>query len=202
MATRGCIKESEIEWITTTQILEKLKEADSDNTEFFYLLFSTGDVEDDYDDDDDDDDLKSDKPMETNPLSNPSSVLPPPPPPAVNKNTRKTIMRKVLRKVHKDILPQILCPDGWKKVCDKDRKSTYRALYFNIIPKDKDEDDSWYIQRVSKIRNTLSKEIDKLRVQYDVNFKIHSLLSKPFLYDEDYLTEQSMREGYPQMRNK
>ena len=191
MATRGYIKESEIERISTTQILEKLKKVEGDNTEFFYLYVSTGG-----EDDDDDDYHGDDEPMEITP-SSADSV----PPPDVCKKARK----KIMKKVHTDILPKVLCPHGshlgWKKVCDKDMKPTYRALYFKIIPKDKDEDNILYIQRVNKIRSTLLEEVDKLRTKHDVNFKINSLLSKPFLYDEDYLTEQSMREGYTQKRN-
>lgn len=176
MARRGHTKGSEIERITTTQILEKLKEVDDDNTEFFYLCVSTGGKEDEL--------------MEIDPAS---SVPPRPPPKDQDK-----LMNKARREFHSDILPRILGPEGWKKVYDKDGKGTYRALYFNIIPKRRDEDGISYIKRVNRIRSTLFEEGDKLRTKYDVNFKINSLLSKPFLYDDDYLTEQlqSMRIGH------
>ena len=182
MATRIFTKESEIEQITTTQILEKLKEVDGDNTEFFYLNFSTGGYDDDYNYDY----------RQRNEPTDPSSVPP-------LENARE----KVMGLIRTDVLPRVLCPDGprlgWKKVYDKDGKPTYRALYFNIIPKGIDEDNISYIRRVNKIRSTLFEEGDKLRVKYKVNFKINSLLSKPFLYDDDYLTEQSMRaeHSYP-----
>ena len=102
---------------------------------------------------------------------------------------------EAMNKVHKVVLPKVLSEDGWMKVYDKDMKLTYRALYFNIIQKHRDEDDDDYIQRVSKIRTTLAEEANKVKKEYDVNFKINSLLSKPFVYDEQTLLEQSMREG-------
>ena len=189
MAIRGYIKESEIGRITTTEILDELKKVDGDNTEFFYLHFSTGGKDDDFDD-------QINEPMETNSSSVPPSVPP-------SENAQQKIREKIMNQVRTDILPRVLCPDGphlgWKKVYDKDRKPTYRSLYFKIIPKEIDEDNISYIRRVNKIRSTLFEEGDKLRVKYNVNFKINSLLSKPFLYDDDYLAEQSMRaeHSYP-----
>ena len=102
---------------------------------------------------------------------------------------------KAMSKIHKVTVPTVLNEDGWMKVYDKDMKLTYRALYFNIIQKYRDEDDNAYIQRVNKIRTTLEEEAKKVKKEYDVNFKINSLLSKPFVYDEQTLLEQSMREG-------
>ena len=102
---------------------------------------------------------------------------------------------KAMCKIHKVTVPTVLSGDGWMKVYDKDMKLTYRALYFNIIQKHQDEDDNAYIQRVNKIRTTLAEEAKKVKKEYDVNFKINSLLSKPFVYDEQALLEQSMREG-------
>ena len=107
-----------------------------------------------------------------------------------------------MNKVHKVVLPKVLSIDGWEKVYDKDMKLTYRALYFNIIKKQQGEDDNTYIQRVGKIRQMVAEEADKVKKEYDVNFKINSLLSKPFLYNEEALAEQSMREGPTQKQSK
>jgi len=103
--------------------------------------------------------------------------------------TRKDTMKKV----HEEILPTLLGPDEWKKVFDKDTKLTYRALYFNTIEKYPNEDESIFIQRVGQIRHKIAKEAKKLMKENNVNFKINSLLSKPFLYDEVALEEQTMR---------
>ena len=108
---------------------------------------------------------------------------------------KKKAREKAMSKIHKVTVPTVLSKDGWMKVYDKDMKLTYRALYFNIIQKHRDEDDNAYIQRVNKIRTTLAEEAKKVKKEYDVNFKINSLLSKPFVYDEQTLLEQSMREG-------
>ena len=48
---------------------------------------------------------------------------------------------------------------------------------------------------MGKIRKTLAEEVDKVRENYNVDFKINSLLSKPFIYDEPTLAEQSVSEG-------
>ena len=190
MATTGDgkTKEYEIGYITTTQIVEKLEEYKHDNTEFFYLYVSTAR-----------DDEEKPVPMETDPPSLPEAALPhqysesrtlpifysitePSAPPD---DAPKKIREKMMDKVHKEILPKVLAPLGWRKVCDKDMTSTYRALYFNIIPKDEDEDDDKYIRRVSQVRSMLADEADKLKKtesKFKVNFKINSLLSKPFRY--------------------
>jgi len=104
-------------------------------------------------------------------------------------NTRKDTMTKV----HKEVLPILLEPNGWKKVFDKDTKLTYRALYFNKIKKNSDEDVPTFVQRVGQIRHKIAYEAKKLMKENNVNFKINSLLSKPFLYDEVALEEQTMR---------
>ena len=103
-----------------------------------------------------------------------------------------------MEKVHKNILPTVLKPLGWKKVYDKDLKITYRALYFNVIEKQPNEDDISHIRRVGRIRERICEEADRLKKQYGVNFKINSLLSKPLLYDEEALEDMSMREGTTQ----
>ena len=109
---------------------------------------------------------------------------------------------EAMNKVHKVVLPKVLSTDGWGKVYDKDMKLTYRALYFNIIRKHHNENDNTYIQRVSKIIKTLKGEADQVMKEYDVNFKFNSLLSKPFLYDELALLEQSRRQESTQQQSK
>ena len=157
-------KECEIDDISTTEIVKKLEEYKHDNTEFFYLYVSTAGEEDDDDD----------EPMETDPPSLPAA------PPDVHKKARK----KVMKKVHQNVLPRVLAPRGWKKVCDKDWTPTYRALYFNIIQKHEDEDDDSYIRRVSEIRSILVDEVCKVKKDNNikVDFKFNTLLSKPFRY--------------------
>ena len=113
----------------------------------------------------------------------------------MSSSTKGKARQKAMSKFHNVTVPTVLSEDEWMKVYDKDMKLTYRALYFNIIQKHRDEDDNAYIQRVNKIRTTLAEEADKVKKEYDVNFKINSLLSKPFVYDEQTLLEQSMREG-------
>jgi len=156
--------------IRTSEILEELKKANGDNTEFFYLYVSTGGEEDE-------------EQMDDHPTA-PSSVGGA----AVLSASEKT-RKKAMNMVHTDILPQVLGPDGWSKVYDKDMKPTYRSLYFNIIKKVQGEDEKSYIQRVSTIRGRIAEEADKVKKKYHVNFKVNSLLSKPFLYDESALEE-------------
>ena len=95
--------------------------------------------------------------------------------------------------VHKVILPTLLGPEEWKKVFDKDTKLTYRALYFNIIKRRSTEDESTFVQRVGQIRHKIADEAKQVMKDRGVNFKINSLLSKPFLYNEEALEEQTMR---------
>lgn len=101
--------------------------------------------------------------------------------------------QEAMNHVHKFILPSLLGQDRWKKVYDKDIKLTYRALYFNIIEQNSDEDELTFVQRVGQIRHKIADEAKKLKEKHHVNFKINSLLSKPFLYDEKALEEQTMR---------
>jgi len=108
--------------------------------------------------------------------------------------TQDKIRQEAMIYVHNTILPLILEPEGWKKVVDKDTKLTYRALYFNIIKKHPGEDvQATYIPRVGMIRHKIAKKVQELKDERQVNFKINSLLSKPFLYDEEALAEQTMR---------
>ena len=103
--------------------------------------------------------------------------------------TRKDAMTYV----HKVILPSLLGPEEWKKVFDKDTKLTYRALYFNIIKHRSTEDEPTFVQRVGQIRHKIANEAKQVMKDRGVNFKINSLLSKPFLYNEEALVEQTMR---------
>ena len=107
-----------------------------------------------------------------------------------------------MNKVHKIVVPNVLSTGGWRKVHDKDMRLTYRALYFNTITKHQNEDDNDYIQRVGKIRKTLADEAHKVKEEYHVNFRMNSLLSKPFLYDEEALVEQSIREQSTQKQSR
>ena len=211
--------------IDTEEILQKLKDAKGDNTEFFYLYVSTADKErkkkqspnqqaspllppSDYEDSDDaesegdeqirevdidkvaigttENNLQQTSSLDgdkADPENNPSPPL-----------SKDAVRNKAMNKVHNVVVPQVLRidhDDGWKKVYDKDKKLTYRALYFNTIPKDQNEDDTAYIQRVGKIRTTLAEAVKELKG----NFKFNSLLSKPFIYDEPTLAEQSMKGG-------
>ena len=224
MATKEEKSALEKRMIDTEEILQKLKDAKGDNTEFFYLYVSTADKErkkkqspnqqaslllpfGDYEDSDDAE-SEDDEQMEVDidkvaigttennlqqissldgdkadPENNPSPPL-----------SKDAVRNKAMNKVHNVVVPRVLRIDqdnGWKKVYDKDKKLTYRALYFNTIPKRLNEDDTAYIQRVGKIRTTLAKAVEELKG----NFKFNSLLSKPFIYDEPTLAEQSMKGG-------
>ena len=211
--------------ISTNEILQKLKAVDGDNTEFFYLYVSTAGKEhrrkkrrelprgqqtlnfpilssgdedsDDTGSDDDDDQMEDDNVSTTDNISQPI-----PPLDNTSSLSKDKARSEAMNKVHKVVVPKVLSTDGWRKVYDKDMKLTYRALYFNIITKHQGEDDNTYIQRVSKIRQTLAEEAHKVTKEYDVNFKINSLLSKPFLYNELALVEQSMRQGSTQQQSK
>ena len=215
------------EKIGTSEILEELKKADGDSTEFFYLYVSTAGKErkkqkrrqlpagqqklnfpplhtedEDSSDDtgsEDDEQMEVDKVDTTTEntlqqaasLDGDNTVVVDNPSPPLSKDKARS---EAMNKVHKVVLPKVLTEDGWKKVYDKDMKLTYRALYFNCIPKDLDEDDDAYIRRVGKVRKTLAEEVDKVKEDYNVDFKINSLLSKPFIYDEPTLAERSVSE--------
>ena len=221
--------------ISTSEILKKLKEADGDSTEFFYLYVSTAGKEckkqtrrqlhiprqqklnfppsHTEDEDSDDTESEDDEQMgvdevgtttenitqQTQSLDGENAVAEDNPSPPLAKDKAR---QEAMSKVHNIILPKVLSEGKWMKVYDKDKTLTYRALYFNIIPKHQNEDDNAYIQRVGKIRTTLAEEASKVKKEYDVNFKINSLLSKPFVYDEPTLVEQSMREGSTQQPPK
>ena len=133
-------------------------------------------------------------PVQGNPVAQNSPVLPSTP----IKKPRKDAMNDV----HQKILPQLLCPYGWKKVYDTDLKITYRALYFNTIEKQPNEDDITHIQRVGEYRKMISDKVEELKKERGVNFRINSLLSRPLLYDPPTLQEQSMREGSTQRKQQ
>ena len=195
--------------ITTTEILEELRKRDGDNKELFYLYVSTSGIEvvgereeqqgqqtritdyftsiqndnndDTMDIDDDDDDGDT--------ISQPSASVQPSLPLSQNK-----VRQQAMKEIHDQVLPSLLCGEGWRKVVDKDGKNTYRALYFNIIKKNQDKSYIAYIQTVSKVRERIAEAVEKVKTKYKVNFKINSLLSSPLLYDSLALDELSMRE--------
>ena len=218
-------RNKELEKISTTKILEELRKANDDTSEFFYLYVSTSGTEhkrqnrrklppdqktldtyvveedsdsseDEEDDaqmecDDDVDTIENTSQSATPPADNNSSLLP---------SGSKKVREATMDLVHKHVRQEVLYPDGWKKVCDKDRTTTYRALYFNIIKRRPNElqDHKAYLSRVIKVRQTISKEANKIKAEHRVNFKTNILLSKPFLYDEPTLEEQSMSQGSTQ----
>ena len=105
--------------------------------------------------------------------------------------------QEAMNHVHKVILPSLLGQDGWQKVYDKDTKLTYRALYFNIIEQSPTEDEPTFVQRVGQIRHKIAHEAKTLMKDREVNFKINSLLSKPFLYNEKALEERATQTQPP-----
>jgi len=101
---------------------------------------------------------------------------------------KKTVRKEVRRQIHIYHLSPLLYPEGWRKVVDKDGNPIHQTLYFNIIKKTKDESDVDHIQRVSKVREKIAKEMKKVRRYfsekgYNVNFKTNSFLSIPLLCD-------------------
>ena len=201
-----------MEKISTIEILEKLKIASGDYTSFFYLFVSTGGVEqkrrclplgqqvlDNYicrgsDSDDTESEENNDESMETDhdTTTFQSKILVEDNPSLLG--SRKAKMH-AMKRFHKSILPGVLYPHGWKKVYDKNTKLVYRALFFNVIEKLPNEDDISHIWRVSKVKEVISEEATKLEQQYDVNFAVTSLISKPIVYDQQALEVVSMREG-------
>ena len=115
--------------------------------------------------------------------------------------SRKAKMH-AMKQFHKNILPGVLCSHGWKKVYDKDTKIVYRALFFNVTEKLPNEDNISHIWRVSKVREVIHEEANKLKQQYGVNFAVNSLMSKPIVCDEQALEVVSMREGSTQTQQQ
>ena len=211
--------------ISTGEILQLLKDS-SDHTKFFYLYVSTSGrenkrqrsrqllpgqqtldkyvQEEDHDSTDSSGD-ESDEAMDSAPQ--PPLQLPVQENPTAQNSQQLSTSTKETRKqamndVHQKILPELLCNHGWQKVYDKDMKITYRALYFNTIEKQLGENDISHIRRVGKCREMIREEVEKLKKERDVNFKINSLLSRPLLYDEAVLEKQSMREGLTQRKQQ
>ena len=113
-----------------------------------------------------------------------------------DQGTTITQRGKAMKTIHDKTIPHLLSPMGWRKVCDKDMKPTYRALYFNTIKKESaEEDEIHHIQRVSEIRKMVEDKANEVMDEYKVKFKINSLLSRPLLYDEDALKEQLISQG-------
>ena len=110
--------------------------------------------------------------------------------------------QEAMNHVHKVILPSLLGQDGWQKVYDKDTKLTYRALYFNIIEQIRTEDEPTFVQRVGQIRHKIAHEAKTLMKDRGVNFKINSLLSKPFLYNEKALEERATQTQPPGLKQR
>lgn len=221
-------RHKELEKISTTEILEELRKANGDTSEFFYLYVSTSGTERKrqnrrklppdqptldkyvlYDSDsesseveEDDAQMECDDDVDTTENTTQSAT------PSADNNSlpfpsgSKKVREATMDLVHKHVRQEVLYPDGWKKVCDKDQTTTYRALYFNIIKRRSNEDPETHILRVNEVRETIRKEADKIKAEHRVNFKINTLLSKPFLYDEPTLKEQSMSQGSTQRRRQ
>ena len=169
--------------ITTTEIRDKLVEKGGNDKEFFYIYVSTGGLDSSMDlvqqiEVDNQRDLQSTASTSCAASSQPLS--------------KDKDRQDAMKAVHDEVLPLTLGRTGWKKVVDKDGRASYRALYFNIIPQDIDENDKDYIKRVAKIKETITEKVKREKQQYNnPNFKINCLLSKPFLYDGMALDEIS-----------
>ena len=217
-------RNKQLKKISTTEIFEELRKANGDSSEFFYLYVSTSGKEhkrqnrrklppdqqtldkyvvedsDSESSEDEEDDAQMECDDHVDPTGNTSQSATPPADnnslslPSGSKKDREATMDLV----HKHIRQEVLYPDGWKKVCDKDGTTTYRSLYFNIIKMHSNEDPIAYNLRVSEVRETIHREADKIKEEHRVNFKTNTLLSKPFLYDEPTLKEQSMSQGSTQ----
>ena len=107
----------------------------------------------------------------------------------------KKARRAAMNKVHRTTLPKVLYPHGWQKVHDKDLNISYRALFFGTFEKQEGESDKDHILRVGKYRKMVREEVEKVMEENKVKFKINSLLSRPLLYDEQSLEEQSLKKG-------
>ena len=214
MASGGSVR---LEKISTREISEQLEKAKGDYSQFFYLYVSTAgtkykeqkrrqlplgqktldkyqvtdsDSDDTESEEDDEEEMETDDHLVSIENASQSVTTPENDPPLTgSKKARKAAMKEV----HRDILPKVLC--GWKKVYDSDFKITYRALYFNTIKKDPQESENAHIQRVNEIREKICDEAKDLMTKRGVNFKIDSLLSKPFLYNLQVLKKQSVTEG-------
>ena len=197
--------------IHTIDIFEKLTQTDGDNRDFFFLFVSTRGIEDrsrrptsneqhgtnseGEDDSDtggeDDNNIQMDTDDNVNTTGNtPQSTSPPVVHgPEAQKNPSsssklRTLSDSARGHVHQVILPEVLRPDGWKKVYDKDSKLTYQALYFGIIQRKPGEDENTHNRWVGRIRETIRQKVITLQQQRGVEFKNNSLLTKPILYND------------------
>ena len=203
-------KKPKLDKIRTSEIFKILTEPNSDNRDLFFLLVSTRGTEDrsrrptsdgqhdtnlkGEDDSDisseDDDNDQMDADDNVNITGNtPQSTSPPVEhgpeaqnnPNSISSSSSKSRTQFVRKQVHEVILPEVL--HGWKKVYEKDSKLTYQALYFGVIVRQPDEDESTHNRRVGRIRETIREKVIALQQQNNVEFKINSLLSKPILYN-------------------
>ena len=205
--------------IRTTEIVEELKQAGGDNTNFFYLLVSTSgkddktqlteqlpkdqriydgqcntesDSEMDYTESEEDDDDKQMEDVQPNDVDTTRNPFQPIMLPEAH-NSIKKARKAAMNEVHQKTLPEVLRHEKWEKVYDKDLKSTYRALYFSTIERQPNEDEITHNRRVGEIRGKIHEAVKLLQEKYGVNFKINSLLSKPILYDKLSTEEQSQK---------
>ena len=149
--------------ITTEEILAKLQD-DKDHTKFFYLYVSTSEDDTTYHDEEgrgikkrklsnttatshsgnlecsssrEDNDVG-----ETRQVDNTESVADNNPGVQNDQKAIDNARSKAMKRVHDTIQTEVLYPQKWKKVCDKDWKPTYRALYFKTIEKEQNEKES------------------------------------------------------------
>ena len=205
-------KKPKLDKIRTSEIFKILTKTDGDNRDLFFLLVSTRGTEDrsrrptsdgqhdtnlkgedDSDissEDDDNDQMDTYTGDNVNTTGNtPQSTSPPVEhgpeaqnnPTLISSSSSKLQTQFVRKQVHEVILPEVL--RGWKKVYDKDSKLTYQALYFGVIERQTDEDESTHNRRVGRIRETIREKVIALQQENNVEFKINSLLSKPILYN-------------------
>ena len=168
-----------------------LKDAEKEgNTDqFFYLNISLGGLEEPAEASNQPTGMREVESMDSNEPMNEIHPRPAVTGPNPQSDEEKEERKKMRNKFRNENIPKVLKlgqKDGWKKVVDKDGKSTYQSLYFNFIAKDEGEDEDSYIQRVNRTRKMLAEEGEKLRAEYPYvkPFKINSLLSKAFVYEE------------------
>ena len=137
--------------ITTTEIKDKLVQAGDNNTEFFYIYVSTAGRDPDPpqhlpSSTTDREEMEVDNQQTTSTKLSPAASAP---------EQLKKQRKEAMKTVHDFVLPEVLGARGWKKVVDKDGKSTYRAIYFNTIPKEIDESDKDHIKRIAEVKEII-----------------------------------------------
>ena len=106
---------------------------------------------------------------------------------AEKKKNREEAMKDVHRKLPKHLYNN----GGWQKVQDKDKQTSYRALYFNTIEKEPGEDGIAHMLKVNEHREKIKEFVEKIRQDHGgVNFKIDCLLSRPLFYDKKALEDR------------